>query len=166
MLDRATYQGAARRQLNLREALAWLCAAEVSSKEQRRLSMAQGREAVARGYTLQFTTAMEEWDEVYSFGEGCTYGDQVVATAILERLLHHSCRDPGCGVCVSWGFSLPSLADREALIRTGSVFGVQRHVHRYGGPVQRCRPQCAPGPEPAKAPRPPLGESWTRSGGP
>ena len=59
MLDGATYQGAARRQLNLREALAWLCAAEVSSKEQRRLSMAQGREAVARGYTLQFTTAME-----------------------------------------------------------------------------------------------------------
>jgi hypothetical protein len=31
---------AARRQLNQREALAWLCAAEVSSKEQRRLSMA------------------------------------------------------------------------------------------------------------------------------
>ncbi len=31
---------AARRQLNLREALAWLCAAEVTSKEQRRLSMA------------------------------------------------------------------------------------------------------------------------------
>ena len=31
---------AARRQLNLREALAWLCAAEVASKEQRRLSMA------------------------------------------------------------------------------------------------------------------------------
>ena len=109
---------AARRQLNLREALAWLCAAEVSSKEQRRLSMALtiarfpfvrtlegfefeaqpsidpgkirelatcrwvangdnvvllgppgvgkthlevalGREAVARGYTVQFTTAME-----------------------------------------------------------------------------------------------------------
>jgi hypothetical protein len=75
--------------------------------------MAQGRGAVARGYTLQFTTAMEEWDEVYSFGEGCTYGDQVVATAILERLLHHSCRDPGCGVCVSWGFSWPSLADRK-----------------------------------------------------
>jgi DNA replication protein DnaC len=109
---------AARRQLNLRETLAWLCAAEVSSKEQRRLSMALtiarfpfvrtlegfefeaqpsidpgkirelstsrwvangdnvvllgppgvgkthlevalGREAVARGYTVQFTTAME-----------------------------------------------------------------------------------------------------------
>jgi DNA replication protein DnaC len=109
---------AARRQLNLREALAWLCAAEVASKEQRRLSMAMtiahfpfvrtlegfefeaqpsidpgkirdlatcrwvangdnmvllgppgvgkthlevalGREAVARGYTVQFTTAME-----------------------------------------------------------------------------------------------------------
>ena len=31
---------AARRQLNLREALAWLCAAEVASKEQRRLSRA------------------------------------------------------------------------------------------------------------------------------
>jgi DNA replication protein DnaC len=31
---------ASRRQLNLREALAWLCAAEVASKEQRRLSMA------------------------------------------------------------------------------------------------------------------------------
>ena len=31
---------AGRRQLNLREALAWLCAAEVASKEQRRLSMA------------------------------------------------------------------------------------------------------------------------------
>ena len=31
---------AARRQLNLREALAWLCAAEIASKEQRRLSMA------------------------------------------------------------------------------------------------------------------------------
>jgi DNA replication protein DnaC len=31
---------AARRQLNLRETLAWLCAAEVASKEQRRLSMA------------------------------------------------------------------------------------------------------------------------------
>ncbi|MFO0138646.1 MAG: hypothetical protein ACK535_11610, partial [Cyanobacteriota bacterium] len=31
---------AARRQLNLREALAWFCAAEVASKEQRRLSMA------------------------------------------------------------------------------------------------------------------------------
>ena len=207
---------AARRQLNLREALAWLCAAEVASKEQRRLSMALtiahfpfvrtlegleldaqpsidpgkirdlgtcrwvangdnvvllgppgvgkthlevalGREAVARGYTAQFTTAMEligalvkaqqqgtlemrlaqyakpklliidelgylplepaaghlffqlisrryeqgsvlissnrpvdEWDEVYSFGEGCAYGDQVVAAAILDRLLHHS----------------------------------------------------------------------------
>jgi len=199
---------AARRQLNLREALAWLCAAEVASKEQRRLSMAMtiahfpfvrtlegfefeaqpsidpgkirdlatcrwvangdnmvllgppgvgkthlevalGREAVARGYTVQFTTAMEllgslvkgqqqgtlevrlaqyskpklliidelgylplepqaghlffqlisrryeqgsvlissnrpveEWDEVF--------GDQVVAAAILDRLLHHS----------------------------------------------------------------------------
>lgn len=199
---------AARRQLNLREALAWLCAAEVASKEQRRLSMAMniarfpfvrtlegfefeaqpsidpgkirelatcrwvangdnvvllgppgvgkthlevalGREAVTRGYTVQFTTAMEllgslvkgqqqgtlevrlaqyakpkllivdelgylplepqaghlffqlisrryeqgsvlissnrpvqEWDEVF--------GDQVVAAAILDRLLHHS----------------------------------------------------------------------------
>ena len=199
---------AARRQLNLREALAWFCAAEVASKEQRRLSMAMtiarfpfvrtlegfefeaqpsidpgkirdlatcrwvangdnvvlqgppgvgkthlevalGREAVARGYTVQFTTAMEllgslvkgqqqgtlevrlaqyskpkllivdelgylplepqaghlffqlisrryeqgsvlissnrpveEWDEVF--------GDQVVAAAILDRLLHHS----------------------------------------------------------------------------
>jgi DNA replication protein DnaC len=199
---------AARRQLNLREALAWLCAAEVSSKEQRRLSMALtiarfpfvrtlegfefeaqpsidpgkirelstsrwvangdnvvllgppgvgkthlevalGREAVARGYTVQFTTAMEllgslvkgqqqgtlesrlaqygkpklliidelgylplepqaghlffqlisrryeqgsvlissnrpveEWDEIF--------GDQVVAAAILDRLMHHS----------------------------------------------------------------------------
>jgi hypothetical protein len=31
---------AAQRQLNLRETLAWLCAAEVASKEQRRLSMA------------------------------------------------------------------------------------------------------------------------------
>jgi DNA replication protein DnaC len=30
---------------------------------------------------------VEEWDEVYSFGEGCAYGDQVVATAILESLL-------------------------------------------------------------------------------
>jgi len=30
----------------------------------------------------------------------------------------------GCGVCVSWGFSWPSLADREALIRAGLVFGV------------------------------------------
>jgi DNA replication protein DnaC len=199
---------AARRQLNLRETLAWLCAAEVASKEQRRLSMAMtiarfllvrtlegfefeaqpsidpgkirdlatcrwvangdnvvllgppgvgkthlevalGREAVSRGYTVQFTTAMEllgslvkgqqqgtlevrlaqytksklliidelgylplepaaghlffqlisrryeqgsvlissnrpveEWDEVF--------GDQVVAAAILDRLLHHS----------------------------------------------------------------------------
>jgi DNA replication protein DnaC len=199
---------AARRQLNLQEALAWLCAAEVTSKEQRRLSMAMtiarfpfvrtlegfefeaqpsidpgkirdlatcrwvangdnmvllgppgvgkthlevalGREAVARGYTVQFTTAMEllgslvkgqqqgslearlaqyskpklliidelgylplepqaghlffqlisrryeqgsvlissnrpveEWDEVF--------GDQVVAAAILDRLMHHS----------------------------------------------------------------------------
>ena len=199
---------AARRQLNLREALAWFCAAEVASKEQRRLSMAMtiarfpfvrtlegfefeaqpsidpgkirdlatcrwvangdnvvlqgppgvgkthlevalGREAVARGYTVQITTAMEllgslvkgqqqgtlevrlaqyskpkllivdelgylplepqaghlffqlisrryeqgsvlissnrpveEWDEVF--------GDQVVAAAILDRLLHHS----------------------------------------------------------------------------
>jgi DNA replication protein DnaC len=201
-------EAAARQQLNLREALAWLCAAEVASKEQRRLSMAMtiarfpyvrtldgfefeaqpsidpgrirdlatcrwvangdnvvlqgppgvgkthlevalGREAVARGYTVQFTTAMEllgslvkgqqqgtlevrlaqyskpkllivdelgylplepqaghlffqlisrryeqgsvlissnrpveEWDEVF--------GDQVVAAAILDRLLHHS----------------------------------------------------------------------------
>jgi DNA replication protein DnaC len=199
---------AAQRQLNLRETLAWLCAAEVASKEQRRLSMAMtiarfpfvrtmegfefeaqpsidpgkirdlatcrwvangdnlvllgppgvgkthlevalGREAVARGYTVQFTTAMEllgslvkgqqqgtlearlaqyskpklliidelgylplepqaghlffqlisrryeqgsvlissnrpvdEWDEVF--------GDQVVAAAILDRLMHHS----------------------------------------------------------------------------
>jgi DNA replication protein DnaC len=204
----ALLEEAARRQLNLRESLAWLCAAEVASKEQRRLSMAMtiahfpcvrtlegfefeaqpsidpgkirdlatcrwvangdnvvllgppgvgkthlqvalGREAVARGYTVQFTTAMEllgalvkgqqqgtlevrlaqyakpklliidelgylplepaaghlffqlisrryeqgsvlissnhpvqEWDEVF--------GDQVVAAAILDRLLHHS----------------------------------------------------------------------------
>jgi DNA replication protein DnaC len=212
------------RQLNLRETLAWLCAAEVASKEQRRLPMAMtiahfpfvrklegfkfetqpsidpgqirdlatcrwvangdnvvqlgppgvgkthlevalGREAVARGYTVQRTTAMEllgalvkgqhqgtlekrlaqyakpkrlinrcaegcaydelgyqplepavghlffqlisrrdeqgsvlissnrpveEWDEVYSFGEGSAYGDQVVAAAILDRLMHHS----------------------------------------------------------------------------
>ena len=114
----ALLEEASRRQLNLREALAWLCAAEVASKEQRRLSMAMtiarfpfvrtlegfefeaqpsidpgkirdlatcrwvangdnvvllgppgvgkthlevalGREAVARGYTVQFTTAME-----------------------------------------------------------------------------------------------------------
>jgi DNA replication protein DnaC len=188
---------AARRQLNLREALAWLCAAEVASKEQRRLSMALtiahfpfvrtlegfefeaqpsidpgkirdlgtcrwvangdnvvllgppgvgkthlevalGREAVARGYTAQVKAQqqgtlemrlaqyakpklliidelgylplepaaghlffqlisrryeqgsvlissnrpVEEWDEVF--------GDQVVAAAILDRLLHHS----------------------------------------------------------------------------
>jgi hypothetical protein len=33
---------------------------------------------------------VEEWDEVYSFGEGFAYGDQVVAAAILDRLLHHS----------------------------------------------------------------------------
>lgn len=204
----ALLEEAARRQLNLREALAWLCAAEVAGKEQRRLSMAMtiahfpfvrtlegfefeaqpsidpgkirdlatcrwvangdnvvllgppgvgkthlevalGREAVARGYTVQFTTAMEllgslvkgqqqgtlevrlaqyskpklliidelgylplepqaghlffqlisrryeqgsvlissnrpveEWDDVF--------GDQVVAAAILDRLLHHS----------------------------------------------------------------------------
>ena len=204
----ALLEEAARRQLNLRETLAWLCAAEVASKEQRRLSMAMtiarfplvrtlegfefeaqpsidpgkirdlatcrwvangdnvvllgppgvgkthlevalGREAVSRGYTVQFTTAMEllgslvkgqqqgtlevrlaqytksklliidelgylplepaaghlffqlisrryeqgsvlissnrpveEWDEVF--------GDQVVAAAILDRLLHHS----------------------------------------------------------------------------
>jgi DNA replication protein DnaC len=207
---------AARRQLNLREALAWLCAAEVASKEQRRLSMAMtiahfpfvrtlegfefeaqpsidpgkirdlatcrwvangdnvvllgppgvgkthlevalGREAVARGYTVQFTTAMELLGSLvkgqqqgtlevrlaqYSkpkllinrCAEGCAYdelgylplepqaghlffqlisrryeqgsvlissnrpveewdevfGDQVVAAAILDRLLHHS----------------------------------------------------------------------------
>ena len=31
-----------------------------------------------------------EWGEVYSFGEGFANGDQVVATAILDRLLHHS----------------------------------------------------------------------------
>lgn len=114
----ALLEEASRRQLNLREALAWLCAAEVASKEQRRLSMAMtiarfpfvrtlegfefeaqpsidpgkvrdlatcrwvangdnvvllgppgvgkthlevalGREAVARGYSVQFTTAME-----------------------------------------------------------------------------------------------------------
>lgn len=199
---------AAQRNWNLREALAWLCAAEVASKEQRRLAMAMiiahfpcvrtlegfefeaqpsidpgkirdlatcrwvangdnvvplgppgvgkthlevalGREAVTRGYSVQFTTAMEllgslvkgqqqgtlevrlaqyakprlliidelgylplepeaghllfqlisrryeqgsvlissnrpveEWDEVF--------GDQVVAAAILDRLLHHS----------------------------------------------------------------------------
>ena len=36
----ALLEEASRRQLNLREALAWLCAAEVASKEQRRLSMA------------------------------------------------------------------------------------------------------------------------------
>jgi DNA replication protein DnaC len=204
----ALLEEAARRELKLREALAWLCAAEVASKEQRRLSMAitiahfpfvrtlegfefeaqpsidpgkirdlatcrwvangdnvvllgppgvgkthlevaLGREAVARGYTVQFTTAMEllgslvkgqqqgslemrlaqyskpklliidelgylplepqaghlffqqisrryeqgsvlissnrpveEWDEVF--------GDQVVAAAILDRLMHHS----------------------------------------------------------------------------
>jgi DNA replication protein DnaC len=33
---------------------------------------------------------VEEWDEVYSFGEGSAYGDQVVAAAILDRLMHHS----------------------------------------------------------------------------
>jgi DNA replication protein DnaC len=31
-----------------------------------------------------------ECEEVESFGEGFAYGDQVVATAILDRLLHHS----------------------------------------------------------------------------
>jgi len=39
-VDIALLEEAARRQLNLREVLAWLCAAEVASKEQRRLSMA------------------------------------------------------------------------------------------------------------------------------
>ena len=212
----ALLEEAARRELNLREALAWLCAAEVASKEQRRLSMAMtiahfpfvrtlegfefeaqpsidpgkirdlatcrwvangdnvvllgppgvgkthlevalGREAVARGYTVQFTTAMELLGSLvkgqqqgtlevrpaqYSkpkllinrCAEGCAYdelgylplepqaghlffqlisrryeqgsvlissnrpveewdevfGDQVVAAAILDRLLHHS----------------------------------------------------------------------------
>jgi DNA replication protein DnaC len=199
---------AARRQLNLREALAWLCAAEVASKEQRRLSMAMtiahfpfvrtlegfefeaqpsidpakirdlatcrwvangdnvvllgppcvgkthlevalGREAVSRGYTVQFTTAMELLGSLvkgqqqgslemrlaqYSkpkllivdelgylplepqagrlffqlisrrYEQGSVlissnrsveesdevFGDQVVAAAILDRLLHHS----------------------------------------------------------------------------
>ena len=33
---------------------------------------------------------VQEWDEVYSFGEGFAYGDQVVAAAILDRLMHHS----------------------------------------------------------------------------
>jgi len=204
----ALLEEAARREMNLREALTWLCTAEVARKDQLRMEMALtiarfpfvrtlegfefeaqpsidpgkirdlgtcrwvangdnvvlqgppgvgkthlevalGREAVARGYTVQFTTAMEllgslvkgqqqgtlevrlaqyskpklliidelgylplephaghlffqlisrryeqgsvlissnrpveEWDEVF--------GDQVVAAAILDRLLHHS----------------------------------------------------------------------------
>jgi len=33
---------------------------------------------------------VQEWDEVYCFGEGFAYGDEVVAAAILNRLMHHS----------------------------------------------------------------------------
>ena len=109
---------------------------------------------------------VEEWDEVYSFGGGCAYGNHVVATAILARLLHHSCRDPGCSVCVSWGFSWPTLADKEALIRTGSVFGVHVMSTAMAARFSGADHSAPLGPEPAKAPRPPLGESWTRSGGP
>jgi hypothetical protein len=117
---------AARRQLNLREALAWLCAAEVARKEQRRLSMAIAHfpfvrtlemrlaqyaktklliidelgylqlepaaghlffQLISRRYEqgsvlISSNRSVEEWDEVF--------GDQVVAAAILDRLLHHS----------------------------------------------------------------------------
>jgi DNA replication protein DnaC len=157
----ALLEEAARRELNLREALAWLCAAEVASKEQRRLSMAmtiahfpfvrtlegfefeaqpsidpskirdlatcrwvkgqqQGTlevrlaqyskpklliidelgylplepqaghlffQLISRRYEqgsvlISSNRPVEEWDEVF--------GDQVVAAAILDRLLHHS----------------------------------------------------------------------------
>ena len=50
---------AARRQLNLRETPAWLCSAEVASKEQRRLSMAMTIEV----WLLSSRPASRRWAE-------------------------------------------------------------------------------------------------------
>jgi len=48
------------------------------------LAVALGREAIARGYAVLLTTnrSIGEWGEIF--------GDTVIATAILDRLLHHS----------------------------------------------------------------------------
>jgi hypothetical protein len=66
----------------------------------------QGSADIGNGLPLteQLLGAAQLADDLYSLGE-----------ALPLR---------GCGVCVSLGFSWPSLAGREALIRTGSVSGV------------------------------------------
>jgi len=48
------------------------------------LAVALGREAIAHGYAVLLTTnrSIGEWGEIF--------GDTVIATAILDRLLHHS----------------------------------------------------------------------------
>jgi DNA replication protein DnaC len=92
---------AARSKMTLREALAFFVSREIARRDERRISMASKLaqfpfEANAAHLFFQLVSRRYERGSILitsnrSVGEwGGVFGDPVVATAILDRLLHHS----------------------------------------------------------------------------